>query len=134
MGGKTDPRQGAPLTATVRVRGLYDGHFSEHEPRHGGRTDYDMGATAVVQMLQGPTVMLTSRRIAPFSLEQLRSCNVDPRDYQIIIAKGVHAPAAAYAPVCSTLIRVNTPGVTTADITRLDYRNRRRPMAPFEEV
>jgi microcystin degradation protein MlrC len=134
MGGKTDPRQGTPLAATVRVRGIYDGHFSEHEPRHGGRTEYDMGTTAVVQLLQGPTVMLTSRRIAPFSLEQLRSCNVEPRDFQIIVAKGVHAPAAAYAPVCPTLIRVNTPGVTTADITRLDYRNRRRPMAPFEEI
>jgi hypothetical protein len=31
-------------------------------------------------------------------------------------------------------LRVNTPGVTTADLTRLEYRHRRRPLFPFEEV
>jgi microcystin degradation protein MlrC len=134
LGGKIDPRQGEPITTMVRVRGLYDGQFTEHEPRHGGRTHYDMGTTAVVQLQDGPTVMLTSRRAAPFSLEQLKCCHVDPRDFQIIVAKGVHAPVAAYAPVCPTLLRVNTPGVTTADMTQLEYVNRRRPMFPFEEI
>jgi len=27
---------------------------------------------------------------------------------------------------------VNTPGVTTADLPRLPYRHRRRPLHPFE--
>jgi microcystin degradation protein MlrC len=134
LGGKTDSRQGESLQATVRVLGLYDGQFTEHEPRHGGRTHYDMGGTTVVQLQHGPTVMLTSRRVAPFSLEQLKCCNVDPLDFQIIVAKGVHAPVAAYAPACPTLLRVNTPGVTTADMTRLEYHHRRRPMFPFEEI
>jgi microcystin degradation protein MlrC len=39
---------------------------------------------------------------------------------------------AAYGPVCRRLIRVNTPGVTTADMSRLPFRPRRRPMFPFE--
>jgi microcystin degradation protein MlrC len=39
---------------------------------------------------------------------------------------------AAYEPVCRELVRVNTPGVTCADMTRLEYRHRRRPMFPFE--
>jgi microcystin degradation protein MlrC len=30
------------------------------------------------------------------------------------------------------MIRVDTPGVTTADVTRLAFQNRRRPMFPFE--
>jgi microcystin degradation protein MlrC len=132
MGGKTDRRHGAPITAAVRVRGLYDGQFSESQPRHGGRIDYNMGATAIVDLEAGPTVMLTSRRTAPFSLAQLTSCNVDPRAFEIIVAKGVHAPLAAYAPVCPTVVRVDTPGVTTADMTRLEYHHRRRPLFPFE--
>jgi microcystin degradation protein MlrC len=49
-----------------------------------------------------------------------------------LVAKGVHAPTAAYAPVCPTLLRVNTPGVTTADMQRLDFQNRRHPLFPFE--
>jgi microcystin degradation protein MlrC len=132
MGGKADALHGEPLAATVRVRGLYDGNFSESQPRHGGRMHYDMGPTVVAELPEGPTVMLTSRRIAPFSLQQLTSCSLDPRQFQIIVVKGVHAPVAAYAPVCGTMLRVNTPGVTTADLTSLDYRHRRRPMFPFE--
>jgi microcystin degradation protein MlrC len=41
------------------------------------------------------------------------------------VAKGVHAPVAAYGEVCREFIRVNTPGVTTADLSRLAYRHRR---------
>jgi microcystin degradation protein MlrC len=44
----------------------------------------------------------------------------------------VHAPVPAYAPVSKHLIRVDTPGVTSADLSQLEYRHRRRPMFPFE--
>ena len=116
LGGKSDRLHGNPVSAMVRVRGLYDGQFSETEPRHGGLTHYDMGRTAVVQCDSGPTVLLTSRRTPPFSLGQLASCHLDPRAFQAIVVKGVHAPLAAYSAVCPTVIRVDTPGVTTADI------------------
>jgi microcystin degradation protein MlrC len=132
MGGKTDRRHGDPFTADVIVRGLFDGRFDEPEARHGGFKAFDQGATAVVETLGGLTVMLTSKRMVPFSLNQLRSCGLDPKRFRALIAKGVHAPVAAYAPVCKHLIRVNTPGVTTADLSQLAYRHRRRPMFPFE--
>jgi microcystin degradation protein MlrC len=132
LGGKTDPRHGDPLAATARVRGIYGGQFTEPEARHGGRTEYDMGQTVVLELASGQTVMITSRRIAPVSLRQLTSCNVSPSDFQMIVAKGVHSPVAAYAGVCPTLIRANTPGVTTADLAQLTYRNRRKPLFPFE--
>jgi microcystin degradation protein MlrC len=134
LGGKTDPLHGDPLSAIVRVRGFYDGRFSEDQPRHGGRTHYDMGQTALVELDGGQTVMLTSRRVAPVSLGQLTSCNLDPGDFQVIVAKGVHAPVAAYSPVCPTLLRVNTPGVTAADMTRLVHQHRRKPLFPFEAM
>jgi microcystin degradation protein MlrC len=50
----------------------------------------------------------------------------------MIVAKGVNAPIAAYAPVCPTLVKVNTPGCTTADMLQLTYHHRRRPMVPWE--
>jgi microcystin degradation protein MlrC len=132
LGGKVDPLHGPPLAAKARVRGLYDGSFSESQPRHGGRTNYDMGPTAIVQLGTGQTVMLTTRRVAPFSLQQLTSCGIDPQQFQVVVAKGVHAPVAAYEPVCPTLLRVNTPGITTADMASLEYKNRRKPLFPFE--
>jgi microcystin degradation protein MlrC len=76
--------------------------------------------------------MLTSRRMVPFSLQQLVSCEIDAEKYRYLVVKGVHAPVAAYAPVCDHFLRVNTPGVTTADLSSLAYRHRRRPLFPFE--
>jgi microcystin degradation protein MlrC len=132
VGGKTDALHGEPFSSEFEVLGVYDGKFVEHETRHGGFTHCDQGRTAVVRTDHGLTVMLTSRRMPPFSLQQLISCAVEPDRYQVLVAKGVNAPVAAYAPVCPLLIRVNTPGCTTADMTKLDFKHRRRPMFPFE--
>ncbi|MGH7128082.1 MAG: M81 family metallopeptidase, partial [Planctomycetaceae bacterium] len=132
IGGKTDALHGPPLQAEFSVISLHDGRFEEPEARHGGMTKFDQGRTAVVRSELGLSVMLSSRRMTPFSLNQLTSCGLDPKHFHVLVAKGVNAPIAAYAPVCKHLIRVNTPGVTAADMTALEYRHRRRPMFPFE--
>lgn len=134
VGGKTDNQHGVPLEAEFLVKGLYEGKFSESQPRHGGFLNFDQGPTAVVETPRGLTIMLTTRRMVPFSIKQLTSCNLDPAHFRILVAKGVHAPVAAYAPVSKHLIRVDTPGCTSADLSRLTYHHRRRPMFPFERV
>jgi microcystin degradation protein MlrC len=88
----------------------------------------------VVDTEVGLILQLTSKRIVPFSLNQLLSCGIDPADFQIIVAKGVHAPAAAYEPVCSELIRVTTPGATTPDMSKLRFERVRRPLYPLDEL
>jgi microcystin degradation protein MlrC len=133
VGGKTDAWHGKPFSSDFEILGIYDGKFVENEPRHGGLSHCDQGQTAVVRTESGLTVMLTSRRMPPFSLQQLISCEIEPSRFQVLVAKGVNAPVAAYAPVCPHLIRVNTPGCTTADMTTLDFKYRRCPMFPFEK-
>ena len=83
-------------------------------------------------LTSGLTVQITSLRVVPFSLEQVRCCGLDPSSFKVLVAKGVNAPIAAYEEVCNTMIRVNTPGSTTADVTSLTFHQRRRPMFPFE--
>jgi microcystin degradation protein MlrC len=131
MGGTSDPRHGEPFRETVEVLGLAGGKFEEPEPRHGGFTSFDQGPTAVVANDTGLTLMLTTCRMVPFSLRQLTAFGVDPARFHLLIAKGVHAPVAAYAPVCEHLIRVDTPGTTSADLGRFTYR-RRRPLFPLD--
>ena len=132
VGGKSDNLHGKPLEAEFAILSEHDGKFSESKPRHGGWTEFDQGQTVVLRTDDDLTVMLTSERMVPFSLEQLRSCGLKPADYKILIAKGVNAPLAAYEEVCPGFIRVNTPGVTTADMTQLNFQRRRNPMFPFE--
>ncbi|MCE2432381.1 MAG: M81 family metallopeptidase [Candidatus Latescibacteria bacterium] len=134
IGGKTDELHGASLKAEVRVRSLHAGKFRESEVRHGGRTSFDMGPTAIVETDTGIAISLTSRRAVPVSLGLMTSCDLDPAAFQVVVAKGVHAPVAAYEPVCTALIRVDTPGATAADMRGFEYEFRREPMYPFEEI
>ena len=133
VGGKTDRLHGAPMDCEVTVKTVCNGKFTEPQPRHGGITEFDQGRTAICQTDAGLTLMLTSLRMVPFSLHQLTSCGVDPRQFRILIAKGVNAPIAAYREVCERFIRVNTLGSTCADMTRLTYQHRRRPLFPLEQ-
>lgn len=110
-----------------------DGRFKESDPRHGGQVNYDMGQTAIVRTERGNVLMLTSIRIPPFSLKQLTSFNIRPGDFDVVVAKGVNAPIAAYGPVCPTIMQVDTPGVTQADMTLFTYHHRRKPLFPFEK-
>ncbi|RIK72174.1 MAG: hypothetical protein DCC67_19650, partial [Planctomycetota bacterium] len=132
VGGKTDALHGLPIEGEFTLRGVFDGAFAETAPRHGGVSAFNQGMTAIVETVDGMTVMLTSKRAPPWSLQQLRSCGLDPASFRILVAKGVHSPLAAYREACDQFIRVNTPGATTADLHALPYRRRRRPMFPFE--
>lgn len=134
MGGKLPMTPAPPLEIDATVLSLHEGKYTETKPRHGGKTAGDMGATAIVRSDHGLTIMLTTIRTAPFSLQPLLSCGIRPENFDAIIIKGVHAPIGAYAEVCPTLIRVNTPGMTTADMESLGYRHRRKPLFPFEEI
>ena len=134
MGGDTDDRHGRPLETEVTVKSLHEGTFEEAEIRHGGLTHFDMGPTAVVTTDTGLTISLTTLRIVPVSLGLVTSIGLRPEDFQMIVAKGVHAPVAAYESVCTELIRVDTPGATAADMRSFQYQYRRRPMYPFEEI
>jgi len=134
MGAKTDQLHGRPFVKKVRVVGMHQGRFTESDVRHGGRTGYDMGPTAVVTTDLGTTVILTTHRVPPFSLKQITSCDIDPLDFHTIVAKGVNAPLAAYRDTCPRFIRVNTPGITSADMLQLEFVHRRRPLFPFEDL
>jgi microcystin degradation protein MlrC len=133
VGEKHNGCQNKPFEAVFTVVSIYPGRFEETVARHGGFTHFDQGQTAVVKLDDELTVMLTSRRVAPFSLQQLRSCGLDPASFRVLVAKGVHSPVAAYQEVCRHFVRVNTPGLTSADLSAFEYHHRRRPMFPFEE-
>ncbi|GAB3912000.1 M81 family metallopeptidase [Larkinella knui] len=124
--------EGKKYETWARLIRLSDGKFTESTPKHGGFVKYDMGETAIVKTGKGNNVMLTTRRTPPYSLRQMTAFGVSPESFAIIIAKGVNAPIAAYAPVCPSIVQVDTPGVTQADMTLFAYQNRRKPLFPFE--
>ncbi len=125
---------GISLSVVVRMVKLVNGKFSERSPRHGGQVNYDMGITVILETEKGNTIMIMTNRVPPFSLQQLTAFGVEPAAFDVLIAKGVIAPIAAYSPVCKSIIQVDTPGATQANMKNFQYKRRRRPLFPFENI
>jgi microcystin degradation protein MlrC len=132
IGAKTDPDVGPPVAVSGTVRTLHDGVWEDTGPTHTGARHYDAGASAAVDLKGGQILILCSRVVMPASPGQLTSLGIDPAGVAVIVAKGVHSPLAGYGPLAAEVIQVDTPGVTAANLSRLTYRNRRRPLLPFE--
>ena len=132
IGGKTDNLHGSPVSIQGVVDAISDGRFTDDRPRHGGQRIYDQGLTVVLETPQEHTIVLTSKRMPPFSLEQILSQGIDPEAKRLIVVKGVIAPRAAYEPIAKEIIAVDTPGSTSANVHGFAYEHRRRPLYPLE--
>ncbi len=132
VGGKTPDSPHPPVEVSGYVRLISDGKFEDPTPTHGGWRFFDAGTTVVLEMAEEQTLVLTSRVIGNTSSQQMASLGIRPERYRVVVAKGVLSPRPAYAPIAAQLVLVNTPGITTADLSRFTYRERRRPLYPFE--
>lgn len=132
VGARHSHSPGRPIPVEGVVRVLSNGRFEDPTPTHGGFRFYDMGPTAVLDTTDGHTLVLTSKLIMNTSLQQLFSVGVEPTRYQIVVAKGVNGPRAAYYPISSRLLVVDTNGITAMGLERFTYQHRRKPLYPFE--
>jgi len=130
VGGKVDRMHGEPLTVEGTVRLLADGIYRNRGPMRDGLVD-DMGRTAVVDVC-GLTLVLTERKQPMWNLEQLRSLGIEPTRQRIIVCKGAVAHRAAYAPIASRMIEVETPGSCAGDVRSFEYHHIRRPLYPID--
>lgn len=133
VGAKTDRLHGQPVHVEGRIRTLSDGIFVEKQVRHGGWGGGDQGITAVLETVEEHTIVLTSKRMMPMSLEQVLSLGIHPEWKDVIVVKGVNAPRAAYAPIAGKIILAGTAGVTCDDPSHFHYTHRRKPLFPLEK-
>lgn len=128
VGGKTDDMHGEPVRVKGHVRSLHAGKYYEPEVRHGGTAMWNMSHTAVIHVdgstLEEPNLLLiTKQPSSPNSEHQLISNGVYIDRQKIIVAKGAIAPRAAYEPITSLMIPVDSPGVTAVNPDRFVYRH-----------
>ncbi len=135
LGGKIDDLHGSPLTVTARVVRLTDGRFVQTGPMNTG-LEIDLGPTAVLE-LQGQgggsvNVIVTSIRQQPTDLEVLRSQGFEPESLDIIGIKSAVHYRAAFEPVSAEIIEVDTPGLASPHLERLEFRRLPRPLYPWD--
>jgi len=91
----------------------------------------DMGPSAVVTT-EGVTILLTSRKTAPFDLGQLRSQGIEPTKFRVIGVKAAVAHKRAYDRISQTSYYVETPGPCTSNISALPWQKLVRPVYPLD--
>ncbi|MEK9752746.1 MAG: M81 family metallopeptidase [Rhodospirillaceae bacterium] len=130
LGGKVDPAYGPPLELTGQVMRVTDGSYMALGPRWGG-TIQRLGPTAVFRV-GDVDIVVASNRLQVTELETFTHAGIDPRARPVVAVKSIHHFRAAYAPIASHILIVDSGALATKDLTRLPYRNLRRPIYPLD--
>ncbi|MGZ8800923.1 MAG: M81 family metallopeptidase [Aeromicrobium sp.] len=138
LGGKTDRLHGEPLPVRAHVKLLSDGRYVNDGPMMTGLT-VDLGPTALLlcEPATGPTapqveVLVTTRAETPVDLNVFRCHGIEPTRHRVLGLKGKGHFRAAFEPIARRVVLVEGPGTTGADLTRLTFRNVRRPIWPLD--
>lgn len=138
LGGKTDRLHGDPLPIRAYVKLLSDGRYVNDGPMMAG-LGVDLGTTAVLlcQPDTGPEappveVLVTTRAETPIDLNIFRGHGIDPTRRRVLGLKGKGHFRAAFEPIARRVVLVEGPGITGADLSRLDFKKLRRPIWPLD--
>lgn len=133
LGGKTDRLHGAPLPLQATVKLISDGIYVNSGPMMAGLTVH-LGPSAVIETGQsGLKILVTSRAETPIDLNVFRQHGIDPTKLSVIGLKGKGHFRAAFEPIASSVVLVEGPGITGADLSRLPFKRIRRPIWPLDQ-
>jgi microcystin degradation protein MlrC len=134
LGGKADMPQihleGKPLTVTGKVARITDGEFVVTSPMATG-TRVRMGKTAVLDT-GAVQIVVSERRSEPFDVGVFTHCGIDPRRKRYVLIKSRQHFRAGFEPIARHIVLCDGDGVTSSDLRLFTYRNRRRPLYPFD--
>src|SRR5262245_23096273 len=132
VGGKIDPRHGAPVTATGRVRTLSDGRFVHTGPMFRG-LEGRLGTTAVLDV-DGIKIILISQRWQTLDPEMIRCVAIAPRGERVLVVKSTIHYRAAFEPLAHAIVEVDAPGLSSSNLARFDFARVRRPIFPLDDL
>jgi microcystin degradation protein MlrC len=134
LGGRIDMPQinllGKPLTVTGRVTRITDGNFVVTGPMATG-TRVRMGRTAVLDT-GSMQIVVASNRSEPFDVGVFTHCGIDPRRKKYVLIKSRQHFRAGFEPIARHIVMCDGHGCTSSDLRLFTYRNRRKPLYPFE--
>jgi microcystin degradation protein MlrC len=131
VGGKVDRFHGEPASISGRVRVLHDGIYTASTRFNFGT--YHRGPTAVIDC-DGTEVILTSRACLVFEPNHFRSLGIEPLERKILVCKAELQHRAGMATVARTFIDVDAPGLATQEVSRLPFKEIRRPVFPLDDI
>ena len=116
----------------ARVEALFDGEFAYTHPVNAG---YRASTGPAARLRAGAVeVVVHSRSVGVIDPAIYETLGADPAAAHVLQAKSHVSFRAGFERVTGHSVLAATGGPTTAELTRLDYRRRPRPLFPFELV
>lgn len=69
-----------------------------------------------------------------YGWEQLRIFGIEPTEKSVLVVKCMQGHHAAFDPISSVSLDVDSGGLTTVDIARLPFKKVPRPVWPLDDI
>jgi microcystin degradation protein MlrC len=132
LGGKTDSLHGEPLSIRGYVKSLSDGQFIQSSPMWQG-IKVNLGKSIRLQV-GNVDVIVCSVRSQTFDDQLFLLHGIDITKYKIVALKSSQHFRAYYQSVAKEIVTVDSPGLSTANLSTFDYKRINRPIYPLDSV
>jgi len=132
LGGFTDDLHGAPIVTSAYVKSLTDGKFILVNPMGAG-SEVNLGKMARL-IIGHVDVLVGSNRAQTLDAQLFLLHGIDVTTYRIVAFKSQQHFRGGFQHIAGTIIRTDTPGFTTSDLTQLPFKNIHRPIWPLDPL
>lgn len=127
LGGSRDPGRFEPVSLTVKVKSLHDGHFTYENGLAGNG-----GRIAVLQH-QNIDILVTERSVYVVGQRVFRDHGLTPTDYDIVVVKSPNGFRPYYESDAAAICAVDVIGSTSANLKSLPFNHVVRPIFPLDD-
>jgi microcystin degradation protein MlrC len=121
LGGRVAPEYGVPVAVRAEIIRLTEGTFKNSGPMQRG-VEAQMGRSVLLRVGR-IEIVVTSKRLPVNDLGYFELLGVDPRQVKYLCVKAKNHFRAAFAPLCASIVEVDTPGPAGIDLARMPYRH-----------
>ena len=134
LGARSDPAwMGSPIVARARVRSVSSTGDVVFKGPYGTGTRRSFGPSACLE-LGGFAVIVSSRNLGIYDLEQFRIFGVEPAECAVVVVKCMQGHHAAFDPIGSRTLDVDTGGLTSANLNLFKFTRVPRPVWPLDAM
>jgi microcystin degradation protein MlrC len=132
LGGKIDPRYGAPIHVMGTVENLSDGTMINDGPMYAG-VKLSMGPTMVLRV-GGIQIVVASNRLQTTDRQAFLSQGIDPTRCKVLVVKSTHHFRAAFEPMARQTNTVDSGALCSPDFRIFPFKKLRRPIYPLDPI
>ena len=78
-------------------------------------------------------ILVTSRSVYVVGRDVFTSHGLDPQDYDLVVVKSPNGFRTYYEQIASSIVPVDVPGSTSANLKSLPFENCVRPIFPLDD-